>query len=111
MGGGKVVSWVLYGALAFLLALVNLALALLGKGRGQNGLLFGSLACGVLNMLEEYRMAVEWVQKEDLVSPYGRAACHGNGPDGCGLPRTGPQSDRSGPPQGVEKRKNQLTTP
>lgn len=65
MGGGKVVSWVLYGALAFLLALVNLALALLGKGRGQNGLLFGSLACGVLNMLEEYRMAVEWVQKED----------------------------------------------
>ena len=34
-------SWVLYGALAFLLALVNLALALLGKGRGQNGLLLG----------------------------------------------------------------------
>ena len=65
MGGGKVVSWVLYGALAFLLALVNLALALLGKGRGQNVLLFGSLACGVLTMLEEYRMAVEWVQKED----------------------------------------------
>lgn len=58
-------SWLLLGALAFLLALVNLALALLGRGRGQNGLLFGSLACGVLAMLEEYRMAVKWVQKED----------------------------------------------
>lgn len=58
-------SWLLLGALAFLLALVNLALALLGKRRGQNGLIFGSLACGVLAMLEEYRMAVEWVQKED----------------------------------------------
>lgn len=58
-------SWLLLGALAFLLALVNLALALLGKERGQNGLLFGSLACGVLAMLEEYRLAVEWVQRED----------------------------------------------
>ena len=58
-------SWLLLGALAFLLALVNLALALLGKGRGQSVLLFGSLACGVLAMLEEYRLAVEWVQKED----------------------------------------------
>ena len=58
-------SWLLLGALAFLLALVNLALALLGNGRGQNALLFGSLACGVLAMLEEYRLAVEWVQKED----------------------------------------------
>ena len=52
-------SWLLLGALAFLLALVNLALALLGKGREQNGLLFGSLACGVLAMLEEYRLAVQ----------------------------------------------------
>ena len=58
-------SWLLLGALAFLLALVNLALALFGKGRGQSLLLFGSLACGVLAMLEEYRLAVEWVQKED----------------------------------------------
>ena len=58
-------SWLLLGVLAFLLALVNLGLALLGKGRGQSALLFGSLACGVLAMLEEYRMAVEWVQKED----------------------------------------------
>lgn len=58
-------TWLLMGSLAFLLALVNLALALLRKGRGQNALLFGSLACGVLAMLEEYRLAVEWVQKED----------------------------------------------
>ena len=58
-------SWLLLGALAFLLALVNLTLALLGKGREQNGLLFGSLACGVLAMLEEYRLAVQWVQKGD----------------------------------------------
>ena len=58
-------SWLLLGSFAFLLALVNLALALLGKGRGQNALLFGSLACGVLALLEEYRLAVEWVQKED----------------------------------------------
>lgn len=58
-------SWLLLGALAFLLALANLALALLGKQWGENGFLFGSLACGVLAMLEEYRLAVQWVQKED----------------------------------------------
>lgn len=58
-------TWLFMGALAFLLALVNLALALLGKRRGQSALLFGSLACGVLAMLEEYRLAVQWVQKED----------------------------------------------
>ena len=58
-------SWLLLGALAFLLALVNLVLALLGKKRGQNALLFWSLACGILTMLEEYRLAVEWVQRED----------------------------------------------
>ena len=58
-------SWLLLGALALLLALVNLVLALLGKKRGQNALLFGSLACGILTMLEEYRLAVEWVQRED----------------------------------------------
>ena len=58
-------SWLLLGALAFLLALVNLVLALLGKKRGQNALLFRRLACGILTMLEEYRLAVEWVQRED----------------------------------------------
>lgn len=58
-------SWLLLGALAFLLALVNLVLALMRKGWGQSVLLFGSLACGILAMLEEYRLAVEWVQRED----------------------------------------------
>ena len=58
-------SWLLLGALAFLLALVNLVLALMRKGWGQSVLLFGSLACGILAMLEEYRLAVQWVQKGD----------------------------------------------
>ena len=58
-------SWLLLGALAFLLALVNLALALLGRKRGQTALLYGSLACGCLALLEEYRLAVGWVRRED----------------------------------------------
>ncbi len=58
-------SWLVCGSLAFLLALVNLAMALLGKKRGHAGLLFGSMACGALTLLEEYRMAVRWVQRED----------------------------------------------
>ena len=58
-------SWLLLGALAFLLAMANLALALLGKGRGQTALLFGSLACGLFATLEEYRLAVDWVRRED----------------------------------------------
>lgn len=58
-------SWLLLGALAFLLALVNLALALLGRTWGHAALLFGSLSCGSLALLEEYRMAVHWVQRED----------------------------------------------
>ena len=58
-------SWLLYGALAFLLALANLVLALLGRKRGQTALLYGSLACGCLALLEEYRLAVGWVRRED----------------------------------------------
>ena len=58
-------SWLVCGSLAFLLALVNLAMALQGKKRGHAGLLFGSMACGALTLLEEYRMAVRWVQRED----------------------------------------------
>ncbi len=54
-----------FGILAFLLAAVNLGRALCKKERGGHLLLFGSLACGCLALLEEYHLAVRWTEWED----------------------------------------------
>ena len=45
-------SWLFFGAAAFLLALLCLGRAIAGKERGWALLLYGSLACGVLSLLE-----------------------------------------------------------
>lgn len=58
-------NWLVFGAAAFLLALLCLGRAIAGKERGWTLLLYGSLACGVLSLLEEYRAAVDWVRWED----------------------------------------------
>lgn len=62
------VSWLFFGALAFLLALLNLGRAVRGKERGGAFLLFGSLACGSLTLAAEYHLAVNWVERGDYAA-------------------------------------------
>lgn len=60
------VNWLLSGAAAFVLVIVNLVRTARGKRKGWQALLFASLACGVLTMLCEYQMANLWVQNGDF---------------------------------------------
>lgn len=57
--------WIPLGLLAFLFALVNLVLGVLGKKKGWQILLFLSLACALFTMLAEYQMIHQWVLHED----------------------------------------------
>lgn len=63
-------AWMILGGLAFLLAIVNLVRTLLGKGRGWQSLMFASLSCGSLALLEEYRMVSRWLQQGDMAALY-----------------------------------------
>lgn len=68
-------SWMAWGALAFVLAVVNLARLLTNRRKGWPALMFASLSCGALSLLAEYRMAGiliengEFSALEDIV-PY-----------------------------------------
>lgn len=44
-------GWPLLGAAAFVLVIVNLARAAMGKRRGWQALLFASLSCGILALV------------------------------------------------------------
>ena len=59
-------GWIFWGGAAFLLALVNLTRSLAGKRAGWQILMFASLSCGVITVLEEYRMVARWLQWGDL---------------------------------------------
>lgn len=58
-----VLTWLLLGASAFVLVLVNLARVALKKHQGWQTLLFASLTCGVLAMLTALRMVDAWSRK------------------------------------------------
>lgn len=62
------VTWLFTGAAAFVLVLVNLCRCARGKTRGRETLLFASLACGALTLLNEYRMAATWIAHGDLAA-------------------------------------------
>ena len=64
-------GWVFWGGAAFLLALVNLTRSLAGKRAGWQILMFASLSCGVITVLEEYRMVARWLQWGDLPDNFG----------------------------------------
>lgn len=58
-------NWMLLGALAFLLAVVNLVRAIMGKTYGWEVLMFSSLSSGIFTMVLLYRQAANWVRVND----------------------------------------------
>ena len=55
------IRWVFFGAMAFLLVGINLIRSVMGKRKGWEVLLFASLAFGAVTVLEEYRIAAQWM--------------------------------------------------
>lgn len=60
--------WLVTGGMAFLLAAVNLIRSLLSKKNGWEIMMFASLVCGAVTVLEEYRMAAAWLQHGDIAA-------------------------------------------
>lgn len=54
-------SWLFWGAMAYLFTAVNFIRAILKKHKGWEVLLFASLSCGILTVLLEYRMVAHWL--------------------------------------------------
>ncbi|MBQ9347263.1 MAG: hypothetical protein IJT94_08000 [Oscillibacter sp.] len=61
-------SWMGFGAAAFVFALINLIRVSGGHTAGSQAFMFGSLSCGLLAMLDEYRRAEAWVKAEDYAA-------------------------------------------
>ena len=57
--------WILTGAAAFILELVNLIRAAMKKPRGWQVLLFASLSCGGLAMMCALQAVSFWAKRED----------------------------------------------
>jgi len=57
--------WVFFGALAFVLAIVNIARSLMGKTKGWETLMLLSLSGGILTIIAEYQMISRWALAGD----------------------------------------------
>ena len=57
--------WVFFGALAFVLAIVNIARSLMGKTKGWETLMLLSLSGGILTIIAEYQMISRWALASD----------------------------------------------
>lgn len=62
------IGWIFWGGAACLLGLINLIRSALGKRKGWQVLMFGSLACGVITVLKEYRMVAQWLRWGDMAA-------------------------------------------
>ena len=61
-------GWPLLGAAAFVLVVVDLARAAMGKRRGWQALLFASLSCGILTLVYALLSIRNYVQEWDASS-------------------------------------------
>ena len=61
-------SWMGFGAVAFVFALVNLIRVSGGHTAGSQAFMFGSLSCGLLAMLDEYQRVEAWVKESDYAA-------------------------------------------
>ena len=57
--------WMLLGALAFILAIVNIVRCWIGKAKGWEVLMFLSLSGGALALVAEYQMISRWALAGD----------------------------------------------
>lgn len=62
------IMWLVTGSMAFLLVIINFIRALLSKKKGWQILMFASLSCGAVTVLEEYRMVNRWLQHGDMAA-------------------------------------------
>ena len=60
------IMWLITGGAAFLLVVVNLIRSLLSKKEGWQIMMFASLSCGAVTVLEEYRMVNIWLQHGEM---------------------------------------------
>lgn len=58
--------WLFAGAIAFIVAIINLILVFIGKHKYCGILVFISLSSGLLAMLSQYGLIKEWVQSSDM---------------------------------------------
>lgn len=61
-------DWLLFGAAAFVLVIINLIRVCTGKTKGWAGLLLASLSCGAASILAEYRMVGNWALHGDMAA-------------------------------------------
>ena len=59
-------SWIGFGVAAFALSIINLIRVSGGHTAGSQAFVFGSLSCGTLALLDEYRRADAMVKAGDL---------------------------------------------
>ena len=57
--------WMLLGALAFILVIVNIVRCWIGKAKGWEVLMFLSLSSGALALVAEYQMISRWALASD----------------------------------------------
>jgi len=62
------ITWILTGSIAFLLATINLIRSIIVKPKGSQMLMFGSLSCGAITVLEEYRMINTWIKHGEMIT-------------------------------------------
>jgi len=56
------IEWIIAGGVAVGLLLLNIIRTALGKPRGWQLLMFGSMAFGLLTLLLEYGMVLQWLR-------------------------------------------------
>lgn len=61
-------GWMLFGAAAFVLVIINLICVCTGKTKGWPVLLLASLACGAASILAQYRMVGHWALHGDMAA-------------------------------------------
>lgn len=57
--------WIFFGALAFVLVIVNIVRTMIGKSKNWEVLMFLSLSGGVFTLVAEYQMISRWALESD----------------------------------------------
>lgn len=62
------IVWLITGSMAFLLAIINLIRSFTAKNKGWQIMMFASLSCGAITILEEYQQVSIWLQHGDMAA-------------------------------------------
>lgn len=59
-------NWIFFGAVAFILVIINIARGCAGRTRGWQAMMLASISCALFAVIAELRMAVRWLEHGDL---------------------------------------------